>query len=238
MGLVPTYHLPCAACGREFTAKRASSQAPPQFCSRACWSSTITKRAGKTHTCEQCGQEFPDKPGRAGRFCSLECYWKAGGPAANIPNVQRARTGVEAPGRKRKYLGRVDGKPQYMQRSHWFWNQAHPDDPVQPGEHVHHIDHDVTNDDPSNLAKYTADEHAALHAAEGSLAGPPSVLSRRMTAYHKANPGRQRRGEPKTCPICGVEFYRPPSAKAQTCSAKCQGRLRSLRAKGAVPSPT
>ena len=136
--------------------------------------------------------------------------------------------------RATKYLGRVDGKPAYMIRARWVWNQAHPSDPVGEGDHIHHIDLDPRNDDPANLAKYTAEEHAAVHAANGSLAGPPSALSKRMKAYHQANPGKARKGLPKPCPVCGVEFYRPPSAKAVTCSYECMGKLRSSRSK---PTP-
>ncbi len=55
--------------------------------------------------------------------------------------------------------------------------------------------------------------------------------SERMKAYHAANPGKQRRGAPRACPVCGVEFYRPPSAKGETCSYACMGKLRSMRSK-------
>ena len=36
-------------------------------------------------------------------------------------------------------------------------------------ECVHHIDHDKTNNDPSNLLLMTKSEHASLHASENSI---------------------------------------------------------------------
>jgi DNA-binding transcriptional MerR regulator len=36
--------------------------------------------------------------------------------------------------------------------------------PLEPGEHVHHIDGDRSNNDPANLQVMTAAEHASLHA--------------------------------------------------------------------------
>lgn len=172
--------------------------------------------------CEACGASFvayrgPNRP--APRFCCYRCYWDAGGPRANAPNYQQKAESGEAPrGRKQVYVGRdKDGRPRYRRRSHVAWESAHPSDPVLPGEHIHHADHDPTNDDPGNLVKFTAEEHARHHA--GIITA--SERSRRMKAYHAANPGRQRKGSPRTCLICGVEFYRPPSAKAITCSYAC-----------------
>lgn len=170
--------------------------------------------------CEQCGKSFtayrgPDR-GKP-RFCSYDCYTKSGEMAKNSPFAV-GRTGQRT-SRHRVYLGRVDGKPKYMPRSHAVWNQHHPDDPVQPGDHVHHIDHDKLNDDPANLQKLTATEHAELHA--GKIVN--YERSRRMRAYHDANPGKHRKGKPSTCAVCGKEFYRPPSASQITCSYHCSG---------------
>lgn len=118
----------------------------------------------------------------------------------------------------------VGGRVVHQLRSHYMWNLHHPDDPVMPGEHVHHIDHDSLNDHPDNLAKFAASDHARHHAA----LIPGEEQSRRMRAYFAANP-KPRKGSPRTCPVCGVEFYRPPSAKAQTCSYACMGKLRSMK---------
>jgi hypothetical protein len=51
-------------------------------------------------------------------------------------------------------------------RSHRVWNRAHPDDLVQPGEQVHHLN-GVTDDDRiENLAKMSRQAHEELHAPE------------------------------------------------------------------------
>lgn len=177
-------------------------------------------------TCEHCQKPFTAK--RAGtrkppRFCSYECYWASGSPAGNIPRKPKRN-----PRRRQVYLGRIDGRPIYENEARFVWNLNNPDDPVGPDEHIHHIDGDFENNDPSNLQKLNPSEHESAHAAAISS----SERSRRMRKHHARNPGRQRTGEPKTCPACGVEFYRPPSAKAQTCSYRCMGRLRSMRKRG------
>lgn len=175
--------------------------------------------------CEQCGKEFEavrrgkQKPPR---FCSLGCYWASGKPALNAkrkPHTGKARYA-------RVYTGRdEEGRPRYIQRSHHVWNQHHPDDPILPGEYIHHVDHNRFNDAPANLRKLRAGEHQSYHAKRITS----EERSRRMQEYYAANPGTQRRGQTKICPICGTEFYRPPSAKAQTCSYKCMGKLQTLR---------
>jgi hypothetical protein len=174
--------------------------------------------------CEFCGKEFEayrgPKQGRP-RFCSLDCYWKSGSPAHSVPNWKSKQAGGEKPGRKRVYVGRVDGKPKYIARAHCVWNQAHPDDPVLPGDEVHHIDHNKQNDAPENLMKMNGKDHAIFHAHNIMS----EEMSRRMSVYHQANPGKGRKGQVQVCPVCGKEFYRPPSAKAKTCSYKCMGEL-------------
>lgn len=114
-----------------------------------------------------------------------------------------------------------------MTRSRWVWNEQHPNDPVGPDEHIHHLDGDRLNDTPTNLVKVSAREHRGLHSH--LPAERVSRMSALMSAYHAANPGKQRTGSPKTCPVCGAEFYRPPSAKAITCSRQCMGKLRSMK---------
>lgn len=39
----------------------------------------------------------------------------------------------------------------------------------------------------------------------------------------------QRQAGARTCPVCHTSYYRPPSAKGETCSYTCMGKLRSMR---------
>ena len=52
-------------------------------------------------------------------------------------------------------------------RSHYVWDLTHPDDPVLPGEVIHHMNGQSLDDRPENLAKLANQSvHAALHAPE------------------------------------------------------------------------
>lgn len=62
-----------------------------------------------------------------------------------------------------RYLHPTMRKDGYIQRYQYVWNTAHPNDPVMPGEIVHHRDEDKQNDDLSNLEKITQSEHARRH---------------------------------------------------------------------------
>jgi hypothetical protein len=131
------------------------------------------------------------------------------------------------PGRKHVYIGKVNGKPKYMARSHHIWNLHYPDNVIKPGEAIHHIDHNKQNDDPANLQKMAISDHQSYHANNISS----EERSRRMRDYYSAHPGCTRKGQIKRCPICGKKFYRSPSAKAITCSYKCMGKYRTMMKK-------
>lgn len=172
-----------------------------------------------TAQCEHCKREFSavrTKKQGPPRFCSYQCYWDSGGPGQNNPNKDRKRSS----GRRQVYIGRFNGRPRYIQESHFVWDMTRPDDPIQAGEYIHHADHDSLNNAPANLVKMRASDHQRHHA---ELIGS-SERSRRMRAYHEANPGRQRAGTPRICAVCGREFYRPPSASQVTCSHVCSGK--------------
>jgi hypothetical protein len=61
------------------------------------------------------------------------------------------------PSTYRKYLGRHEHRVVAEQKI---------GRPIQPGEHVHHIDGDKHNNNPDNLIVLTASEHQRLHAME------------------------------------------------------------------------
>lgn len=216
-----TYEGTCEHCGKSYRLSRAAIQEPPRFCSRACFHAAVGAKPPVVKQCDHCGNDFTVKGAYAHRvhFCSRACYWASGGPAKNSP-FQEGHSGPRK-NRAKVYVGRGDdGKPRYIPRSHWVWNQHHPNDPVQPGEHVHHIDLNKLNDDPTNLQKMSVSDHLSHHASLTQF----EERSRRMRAYHAANPGKHRKGQPHICPVCGNEFYRPPSAPQVTCSYVCSGK--------------
>jgi hypothetical protein len=53
-----------------------------------------------------------------------------------------------------------------IQRSHKVWNEAHPDDLVETGYHVHHLNHQRDDDRPENLEKMLRGDHLRRHNAE------------------------------------------------------------------------
>ncbi|RDI73319.1 HNH endonuclease [Gaiella occulta] len=48
-------------------------------------------------------------------------------------------------------------------RSHAVWNETHPNDVVQPGEHVHHENGIRDDDRAENLRRMDAAEHEGMH---------------------------------------------------------------------------
>lgn len=75
----------------------------------------------------------------------------------------------------------VNGKR--MLRSHAVWNENHPDDPVKPGEVVHHKDENKWNDSPGNLEKMSQAGHKSFHGNLGSEA---------LRKWRKENPEKAR----------------------------------------------
>jgi hypothetical protein len=71
-----------------------------------------------------------------------------------------------------------------VMRYHAVWNAAHPDDPVKPGEAIHHIDGDVENDVIENLQKMSQSEHKTLHSRVGTEA---------LRKWQKENPEKARK---------------------------------------------
>ena len=47
----------------------------------------------------------------------------------------------------------------------YVWNCAHPEDPVRPGDVIHHINENPSDDRLENLEKTTQSDHAAHHTA-------------------------------------------------------------------------
>lgn len=71
-------------------------------------------------------------------------------------------------------------------RSHLVWNRHHPDDLVQPGDHVHHINRVTDDDRIENLEKLTPEAHDAEHQEERSERMRAANLERsKDPAWHR-----------------------------------------------------
>lgn len=84
---------------------------------------------------------------------------RIGRPGAENPNYRGGWVGDNGRVRIGKRL-----------RYHIVWDEGHPDDPVQPGEVIHHLNHDHTDDRLENLVKLASQsEHMRHH--QGMAAG-------------------------------------------------------------------
>jgi hypothetical protein len=91
------------------------------------------------------------------------------------------------------------GKYRAIYRYQWMWIQHHG--PIPKGYHVHHKDHDPTNDAIENLELLSEVEHHKLHGAEMHM-----------------------KGAKWRCQHCGQEFYRSPRGETgvrKYCSQDC-----------------
>lgn len=66
---------------------------------------------------------------------------------------------------KERHLHPTVYKDGYILRYVYVWNRAHPDNPVQRGEIIHHINENPTDDRPENLEKTVQARHATHHSA-------------------------------------------------------------------------
>jgi hypothetical protein len=77
--------------------------------------------------------------------------------------LDRGRWRVPVP-RETRHLHPTVDKKGYMARAHLVWNTAHPDDPVQRGQVVHHRNGDSLDDRLENLECLPSQaEHARIH---------------------------------------------------------------------------
>lgn len=122
--------------------------------------------------------------------------------------------------------------------------------PIPDGWHVHHLDHDRGNNDPTNLQALTASEHALLHMRDkdrawhvaGALASAAArpertdtcvrcgtVFTHRHTTTAKFCSPRckdqgapSRAHEPRVCSVCGDGYTCPKRNATRTCSPHCR----------------
>jgi type IV secretory pathway VirB4 component len=69
----------------------------------------------------------------------------------------------------KRYASRVRVNGKQVREAHVLWNKRHPNDPVLPGEVVHHKDENKKNDTSDSHEKMTDTEHRRHHASKDRL---------------------------------------------------------------------
>lgn len=91
--------------------------------------------------------------------------------------------------------------------------------PLPDGHVVHHIDHDVTHNDPSNLQLLTRSEHIRHHNLDNPRGIAVAEVRERSRVARSSWAGRPERE--RTCTVCGGTFM-SKGQRAMYCSSKCK----------------
>jgi hypothetical protein len=76
---------------------------------------------------------------------------------------------------------------------------------VDKSDHVHHCNHDKTDNRLENLAVHSVQAHARLHADEGVIVNQYGVWPTGTGFYRRQAAWRARLGE-RTCEVCGRDI--------------------------------
>jgi hypothetical protein len=112
--------------------------------------------------------------------------------------------------------------------------------PIPKGHIIHHLDHNVLNNNPSNLVLLTQSEHNRIHNAERPYPTTNTEYARtRLKEFYQTEEGRalqakrtaelwkKRRASPGriiTCAQCGNEFETKCTKPVRFCSHRCWQR--------------
>lgn len=161
-----------------------------------------------TYTCTVCGTSFEGWAKRNRKYCTRSCMGvmqskrmtennpgKRPEVAAKISAAHKASgrfVGERHPNYKSGEWTRSDGRVMvrvatgvYRLRYRVVWDETHPDDPLLPGEIIHHINHVPSDDRPENLMKMRQGAHAREHDFghhPGAARGWDSVNAKRRRA--------------------------------------------------------
>ncbi len=141
------------------------------------------------------------------------------------------------------YLGNVDGKPIRLHRYVWLTERGK----IPKGYHVHHIDHDASNNDISNLELLHYYKHHSQHMKEPKrILQSKTVLELNVRPqaikWHKSKDGRAWHKEQwqntlgtkleknieKTCEVCGNSYLVNSicANRSRFCSNNCKSAYR------------
>lgn len=144
----------CAYCGRE-TEKHPCEIKKRNYCSTKCFDNFRKSNpdicSPKTFrvVCETCGKEFKREKWaiRGHVYCSSSCFGKS-----ILTDGYINDSGYK--------IIRVNGR---RMREHRYFMERKIGRPLLENEMIHHIDHDKTNNDLSNLMIVTRQEHGKIH---------------------------------------------------------------------------
>ena len=118
---------------------------------------------------------------------------------------------------------------------------------IPEGYHVHHIDHDKSNNDISNLELVEGKKHVTMHSTERALIEYEALVENldnnarpKAIEWHGSSEGREwhkeqyekylgkwiKRKVIKKCEQCGSEFETIDNGKSKFCSNKCKAKWR------------
>lgn len=111
-------------------------------------------------------------------------------------------------------------------RAHAIWNDAYPNDPIIPGEVIHHKDGIKSNDSPSNLEKMTDFDHRKLHSHHGTEA---------LKKWRAENPKRARKQSQANAKKLRDRLRSDPVLAERTRKAQREGTIKSNKARALNP---
>ena len=129
----------------------------------------------------------------------------------------------------------------YYRRSRTFLHRdvwAFHNGPIPEGYHIHHIDHDTTNNAIENLQMVWGSTH--LHTHQMGMKRPDPVWTReplkvwrespegkaRMSELGKMNSAYLGQEKEFQCECCGEYFFAPNMGQNRFCSNKCKSKWR------------
>lgn len=134
----------------------------------------------------------------------------------------------------------------------YVWEFHHG--PIPAGYHVHHIDHDRSNNRIENLDLLSASEHTSMHSSESAWVGSAAnkrqltEAAKKAVEWHRSEQGRAwhreharkcmgaRPKHRKTCEECGVEYETIWPHKSKFCNAGCKRRAYKRRTNAGLRS--
>lgn len=187
--------VPCTECGvMVYRTQYQLKTFPQAFCSRQCSADWRGRQmvSDNTVTCKNCGKEFKRVPSRekyngGNHYCSKSCrnadysgtnhhMWKGGRRVRSDGYVDVAKSLVPP-----AYHCMVR-ESQGVVLEHRLVMAIHLGRPLEDWEVVHHIDHNRSNNDISNLELHSHLQHTGITASENKITAKLRAAERKAQA--------------------------------------------------------